>query len=256
MKKIVLTLTTLFVVSVISGCSYSSNTPAPLTTGEPLISIPSEPAVPASEAPAQPESSSPSNAPESVITDLPKGVSLETMTDAEKREVNLFLSNFSETSYKRSTTTDEEDMLYFVFMHNIINNKNFKNYVYGNEYRISADLVDKNLNRFFGFTLPHSEPAGTEWWYKDGYFCTAAADMGETVTYFTSAKELTDNVSGTYTVQFDVFRSFEPADSSWYSLSHEEASSRFDRVYSGMALIRPKTDHSGPTYELVAYDVE
>ncbi len=252
MKKSYWALAALLAVSFLSSCGSDTNIYITPPASEPVVTqtaTPSETAIP---------ENIPINTPESKTSAHKKGVSLESMTAAEKREVNLFLSNFSEASYGTYNTEETADKLHFAFIHNVINNKNFKNYVSGSEYRISADLVDATLKRFFGRSIPHKSYPSINWRYEGGYFYTIAAD-GDSVAYFTIAKNLVDNHNGTYTVQFDVFSApgpHDPIDSSWYSLSHSQAISRFERLYSGTAVVKPKTHNGSATYELVDYNVK
>ncbi len=265
MKKICLIVSALILMLCVTACGpvvIIKEPPAPIPTKAepPVTAVSYVPPVSEMELPEMemPKNETPTAPPASKTAAPQSGVSLETMTAAEKREVNLFLSNFSEVSYGIYVTEETANKLHFAFMHNVINNKNFKKYFSNSEYRISADLVDKTLNRFFGHSIERAEPAGSEWRYENGYFYTAAAD-GESVSYFTVAKSLTDNHNGTYTVQFDVFSApgpHDPIDSSWYSLSHAQAISRFERVYGGTAVVKPKTHNGSATYEMVDYNAK
>ena len=182
---------------------------------------------------------------------------LDTMTAAEKKEVNLFLSNFSEVRYGTLPLFTEEEYLSFALNHVMINGPRDTIIYEGDYKKIPASTVDKVLNRFFGETVPHETPSyESDWEYEDGYFKTIAAD-GDSVAYFTVATNMTDNKNGTYNVDFNVyFNENGPHDAipkECYSYTDEEASEKYEFYYDGVATVKPKTVNGSETYEIVSY---
>lgn len=180
---------------------------------------------------------------------------LETMSDEERRGINVFLSNFSEAQYGLGYFLDEsEDRVNFAFVHNIINNKDFKVKLIRDNYAISADLVDSTLRKYFGETVLHETPGAAEqWWYENKHFVTNASD-GESYAYFSTATCVLRRKDGNYEVDFYVyFNANDPhgeIDSQWYSMTAYEAQQYFEFCYDGKAVIKPVNG----SYELVSYE--
>ena len=186
---------------------------------------------------------------------------LDTMDADAKREINVFLSNFSETGYGYYISNEIEEKISFAFNHNIINNyENFKVIYENGMIGISAELVDATLERFFGESIPHQTPQNSEYWiYDNGNFMMPAAD-GETYSQFSVATEAVSNSDGTLTVEFNVYydpsRVHDEPNSEWYSMTNEEAAGAYQYQYSGTAVLRPKKVYNGnDSYEIVTYKV-
>ncbi|MBQ4528661.1 MAG: hypothetical protein II998_11395 [Clostridia bacterium] len=192
---------------------------------------------------------------------------LDTMSAPEKREVNIFLSNFSEAFYDPNNdyyTSFEEQKLSFAEIHLSLNSWNEVSYDYSNNYGyvvISAESVDRVLNRFFGSTIPHETPANSElWFYNNGKFYRPASS-GESYTRFTIANSMYVNENGTYKVNFDIYYDSSLGggavldDKTVYSLTPSQASLKYDYIGSGTAIVKPKVYNNSNTYELVDYNV-
>jgi len=184
---------------------------------------------------------------------------LDEMTNAQKKEINIFLSNFSEAHYGTYYSDETSDKISFAYTHNLINNKNFNEVYDGTHYGISADLVDSTLKRFFGKTVSHNSTADGEWIYRDGTFLRPAAD-GESYAYYSIATNMRKLNNGTYEVEFNVyFNSQNPHDyvsSKCYTYSVSQAESNSDYCYSGTAVVKSKVHNGSDTYELISYVVD
>lgn len=184
---------------------------------------------------------------------------LDSMTSAQKRELNLFLSNFSEAGYMREYLNEIDSKVWFAYIHDTINNNRANITARDGKNMISANGVDTILNRFFGSSISHGTPGdGSNWTYEGGYYSIPAAD-GDTYWYFTTAVNIAENGDGTCTADFNVYTTFDnfhdPIPSSCYSLTDEEASDLYVYSYSGSAVLRPKNYNGSDTYEVVSYKV-
>ena len=73
---------------------------------------------------------------------------LEDMSAEERRKLNTFLSNFSESFYGISTTDCvEEDKIRFAYIHNLYNVEGFEPYINRMERGILAEEVDATLEK-------------------------------------------------------------------------------------------------------------
>lgn len=187
------------------------------------------------------------------------GVNLVNNMDyAARTTLNTFLSNFSETyfqNYPVGGIADNYNLISFAFTHNLLNSSD--KIIYTAEHMgISGTDVDATLYRFFGKSVPHTSV--NEWAYmNDGFYMPGAS--GEFYAFFSIAKEMYPNNDGTYTVHFDTFSDDSNPDSymnSWYSLTHQQALSRYNFCESGTAVVRSKTVNGKSSYELVSYIVQ
>ena len=187
------------------------------------------------------------------------------MSADEYRELNLFLSNFSEAYYDPDDsyyTDPDEQKIMFAYLHSIINYNSVKNKLYDSYYYgIPASEVDRILNRFFGKTVPHKTPSNSKVWkYRDGIFLIPAAD-GESYGAFSLATGMYPNGNGTYRITFNVYYDESVlggniiTDKSIYSLSPETVYSRCSYEGNGTAIVRPKVYNGENTYEIVEYKV-
>ncbi len=185
---------------------------------------------------------------------------LKTMTAEQRREVNLFLSNFSEAYYNPNGGYygEEEAKISFAHIHAGINLGDVT--LFDGEYMgISADKVDEILTRFFGSSVPHRTPEnGKYWFYDDGKFMMPAAS-GESYADFSIATEMRARADGNFDVSFNIYA--DPtvtggdiiSDKSVYSLTDAEAAAKYHFQGSGTAVLKPKTHNGSDTYELVSY---
>lgn len=186
------------------------------------------------------------------------------MAVSDYRELNLFLSNFSEAYYDPDDsyyTNSDEQKIMFAYLHAIINYNSMR-FSEGAYYGISASNVDTILYRFFGKTVPHRTPSGSKVWkYKNGKFLIPAAD-GESYGNFSLATGMYPNGNGTYRVTFNIYCDDTVCcgniieDKTLYSLTPDTVYPKCSYIGYGTAIVKPKTHNGSNTYELVDYTVK
>ncbi len=180
---------------------------------------------------------------------------LDQLSAEKRRDLNIFMSNFSEAYFENysSESYDNAQLINYSFTHNNINKPD--EIVWdSSQMGISADLVNKDLDRFFGKSVPRNSVG--EWTYADGYFYQPAA-MGEFYGIFSIVTKLVDNKDGTFDVEFSVFSDTENFGevslSEWYSYTEAQARAKCDFSGTGRAKIKAKTYNGNETYELLEY---
>ncbi len=182
----------------------------------------------------------------------------------ERKDINVFISNFSEAHFPSMPSFYELEpymLVNYAYVHAKINNRNALSIENG-YYAISADTVDDYLKKFFGETVPRQSYSKT--WngaytetveYLDGKYLFPAAD-GENYDLFSvsiSADEVSD---GLILVSFNVYGTLNGTslDSSFYSMTEVEASANSNLLYcySGTAEIYRE---SAGQYTLKSYNV-
>ncbi len=252
MKILVITVLIAFSVSMLSGCGIVTL----------LMNRRSEESV---QEKARTEDEVSENiseeAPETNMPEKTAEINLvESMSNAEKKEINIFLSNFSEAGYGEGNYGSEaEEKISFAYIHNFINNSSlvFRDGGAG-VYGISAANADQTLVRFFGESVPHATPENSvHWQYENGKFFFPAAD-GDNYATFSVATRMTDNYDGTFTVEFNTYNDKDPFEwpkSEWYTYTDEYAARTCDFAYSGTAIVKEKVYNGSQTYELVDYKI-
>lgn len=192
--------------------------------------------------------------------DFDKNVLLD-MSPEQRREVNIFLSNFSEAFYEpnQGYYSEAEAKISFAYIHSLINGYNTTFYE-DNYMGISAKDVDNVLVRFFGSSVSHQTPPNSVCWiYKDGKFLMPAAS-GESYPYFSIATEMKKRPDGDFDVKFNIYS--DPSitggdmitDKTVYSLSNQDAASRYEQKGHGNAVLKSKVYNGSDTYEVVSYE--
>ena len=185
---------------------------------------------------------------------------LDEMDASQRKEVNIFLSNFSEAPFSGDFSASNK--VFFAYRHNIINNKKFDDKIYeydGESYMgISEELANKTIERFFGDKVDANDVLDGFWMYKDGKFLFPAADGDQYGYNFTIAKKVTKLEDGTYSVDFNIYMvddeySWPTSDCYYYTI--EQANQKCILNYSGSAVIRPKKYNGSDTYELLSYNI-
>jgi len=169
-----------------------------------------------------------------------------------QKELNIFLSNFSEAFFAEGTPYteyDSEKLISFAFIHNIINNNGVVQYA-NDEMSIDGETIAQTVNKYFNVKLKHESVS--DYTYRNGRYYTTAA-TGENYSYCSIVDEMYDNGDGTYDVHFVVYSG--PADTKmepYYVYSHNSAEndSSLTPDYSGKAVIGRK-DKGG--YYLISY---
>lgn len=188
---------------------------------------------------------------------------LSEMDSPALREVNIFLSNFSETYYDPSSGSfgDAEGKIQFAYLHALINSYSLT--FYENGYMgISATDVNSILKRFFGSTVPRETPRNSQYWtYENGNFIMPAAS-GESYADFSIATKMIKRPDGNFDVTFNIYA--DPSayggnsiiDKTIYSLTDSEVDAKYKYRGSGNAILKAKVHNGRNTYELVSYTVE
>ncbi len=188
---------------------------------------------------------------------------LPEMSSGEKREVNIFLSNFSEAGYDPTSGyfSQDEALINFAFTHVYINSSS-KVVAEDGYMGISASDTDAVLKRFFGKTVPHKTPAGSKIWiFRNNSFVIPVA-TGDSYGSFSIATKIRLRQDGNYEVDFNVYNDPEIVggdkitDKTIYSLSDSQAAAKYDLIGRGIAVLKPKKHNGEETYEIVSYLVE
>ena len=198
-----------------------------------------------------------------------------TMTESEKREINTFISNFSEThctEIGEGVEYNDFHMISFAYVHNLINKPDQKiiyNDILG-KFGIEEKELDSVLKKYFGKTVPHKTTVCVSQYeiegkivtkedvyeYADGIFWIPAAS-GESYEYFAIVTDMRNNGDGTYDVMFNEYwdeaHLHEGMQPEWYSYTIEEAATNCVPVDKGTAKVRKKDYNGESTYELISF---
>lgn len=222
--------------------------------------------------------------PEEDIEEEPAGVEIfHTLTDQEKRALNIFLSNFSEAffeyynAYEERTSSNSQALLSFAVMHYYLNLADQIEGVKkeGNNYSgIRLEKIATKLNRYFynlnctpGF-IDLNANARKDFWFSDGKYLLMEPADGATIARFSQVESLLEEEDGTLRAEIDIY-TFEsrPGDDlrhgdvpNWvydprtkWSGSNKADATKVDTATA--ALIR--YEHLGkPSYQLVEYKMK
>ena len=130
------------------------------------------------------------------------------------RELNVFLSNFSEAFVGNFHPKQENgyDLLRFVLVHYMINDFDKITTINENEmtyFCISKETVDHCLSRFFGVSLTPKDYAPADgsvfsFYFRDGNYLFPAA-WGESYNQFTVVSDVNAQADGTNLVHYGVY---------------------------------------------------
>ncbi len=197
-----------------------------------------------------------------VYEELPVENLVDSMSDEERMDVSIFLSNLSEAGFTFDSDKygEAENLINFAYIHAIINS--YSMIIVDGEYEgLSAANVDNILDRFFGYTVPHKTPENSKRWiYRNGKFLVPAA-AGASFADFSIVTGMTKRDDGNFDVKFNVYT--DPTigggniitDKSIYYLTADEASERFKYCYSGKAVLKVKKRNGKDAYEIVSYTI-
>lgn len=185
------------------------------------------------------------------------------MSEAEKRDLNIFFSNFSEAFfdyYKPDEALLDHNyfLIGFAFTHNLINNS--EKIIWQDEKMgILAADVNKTLERFLGVSVPLESCAttrGYEWVYEDNAFWSPAAS-GESYDYFSVVTDMKAVGDGTYIAHYNkYYAGYDGLTKDHYTYSIEKANNECEFVYQVTAHIRPKVYNNKNTYEVISLEHE
>lgn len=150
-----------------------------------------------------------------------------TLTSEQKKDLNVFLSNFSEAFFKYydADNINTNDLISFAFIHDKINNSKLIRYKDSN-MGISAERVNETLNKYFGKSIVNEST--NDWQYDGECYWMGGAD-GESYDYFSVALNLVDLNNGTYRVDFNTYYAgYDSMDPKYYWYSESDASNDTD----------------------------
>lgn len=179
---------------------------------------------------------------------------IEKFTSNQQKEINIFLSNFSEQFFDTfdNNNYDAAQLIDFAISYNRINNTNNMN-----NYSISANVIAQNIKRFFGIDINHKSTKENT--YFDGKYEWEPAS-GEANSIISIVNEMYDKGNGTYLVKFKVYsmvdyqqENAQPSKFYPYTPQQAQKSTELEFNYDGSATIKSYTNNGIKTYQLVAY---
>ena len=275
----------LLILCLLCACAKKAPEPAPLpeSAGEPAASAEAAPepepapesAQDAAEPPAPDYEHEPGWDPAAPSPDPASGQEYEpvemlsTLSDAQRTELNVFLSNFSELNFPnfKRGSFDTVTLVNFAYMHNKINpfgRDRIDVRQYGGEscYSISAADVDACLERFLGVQIDHAafEMDGHPVGYDGEHYYFLAAD-GEAFNTFSVATAMNRTADGTCHGAFDIYDLDYEAywdtglTDEYYAMTpaQAEASPVLTRRGSGEAELEDYVNNGGATWRLTSY---
>jgi len=199
----------------------------------------------------------------------PDGVLVfDTLSNEEKRKLNVFFSNFAEASFEEydCDNISAETLIAFAFAHNRINRTSKEEYdMFTSPYfesimGIRTEVMDKIIGKYFGVSVPHNDTVSKNkfgrydgWAFKDGYVYTCAAD-GAFYDYCAVATTLADMGDGTYLAEYDVYSTeLDGMDKKYYSYTPEQAQEDSALEFCGAytAIIKPAVVDGKNTWQLL-----
>lgn len=185
---------------------------------------------------------------------------VNTFTTEQMREINVFLSNFSEQRFQ-AYPVDIYDLLNFVYKHCEINRARLIRYSAGYAY-IDLEDVNNILWEYFGRSVTpdgnyvcYNSTDGDDIVYKDGFMRYTAASV-DSYGYVTIVTEMTENSDGTYNVLFNIYSVNATSLEKYYKLRAEDVAqySEMKLVATGSALVKTyQRTQSALAYQLVKY---
>lgn len=193
------------------------------------------------------------------------------LSQDERYGYNLFLSNFSEQSFRNYSDGGSQStaarLVEFAYLYNCLNSPSYVGDSHddtGYYCTLEASRVDSALQYFFGKSVTHptsDQPLGDYYAYSNGTYLFPAA-LGDFYGYLSIIDSLYLNEDNTYTAGFSVY-SFSPdvyysGDSltPYYAFSASQASQCADLSYrySGEAVLDVQTGGDGSvSYRLRRY---
>lgn len=270
-------LALLLALALLTGCASGN---APATTAPAETTLPIETTQPVETTlPAETVAATEPTATEPVMVQLE-------LTEQERYEINIFLSNFTEQQFRdtywypwqegglfRSSDADIYEILYFTWHNLKYNTREGREVKYDGAYYtgIPLDTVNARSLRFFGRSLTEEdvEQAGRDFLMIDGMVCYPEA-WGDTYLEMAIIDALYDLGDGTMLAVFTVYEPTLEAEYDgvtsagginekfvYYYLPEEAVSSGYFTPYcEATAQVKPKTlDNGRESYELVTYEL-
>ena len=186
---------------------------------------------------------------------------VDSFTPDQQRTVNIFLSNFAESNFFHEyPSATEDELFHFAYEHCKLNG--YTRYIEeleNNQCRLSADVVDERLMRFFGRTIPHESRDVFE--YRDGFYYFPAMS-GEFHGYLAIVDAMYRNEDGTYDVEFTEYAVYDEYNyniSDYYVTSPQDVLNypELEVVSHGTAILRDYTKRDGSaSYQLIQFNVK
>ena len=220
--------------------------------------------------------------------ETPKTPGTLSLTDKQRYEANIFLSNFSEQGFceygsRSFNAADATDAQVYSFAHLWAKINRNRAIGYKNEYEtMTLDLVNEIAGRYLELGRKLNPADGTDYskelgmgnydwdrvWFEDGLFFFPAAD-GEIHTGFTVVREARSLLGGlvsfdfdTYDMDIDSYFDKDGIPKDYYYMTSEDArqlasTGEISRRGSGKAVCAPKTlDNGRETYGLISYSID
>lgn len=178
---------------------------------------------------------------------------IEKMSDSEKKDLNVFFSNFSEgffVNYNYQLVNDD-DVIDLAYVHVVVN-RNGKSGVFYDEKNtyIPLSVVNEVADKYLGITLS-GKP--TQRWNFDGTNYYRPSADGDSVDKFSIVNSLTDLGDGTYKADLNsYYAGYDSMDPKYYSYSDAQAKNECEFIYASEAVIRKKVYNGKNTWELVS----
>lgn len=178
---------------------------------------------------------------------------IEKMSDSEKKDLNIFFSNFSESYFENYNyqLINDDNVIDLAYVHVIVN-RSGNSGVFRDEKNtyIPLSLVNEVADKYLGITLS-GKP--TQRWNFDGTNYYRPSADGDTYDMFSVVTSLTDLGDGTYKADINsYYAGFESMDPKYYSYSDAQAKSECEFSYASEAVIRKKVYDGKNTWELVS----
>lgn len=198
------------------------------------------------------------------------GCQKRTLNNAQRYEINIFLSNFAEQSFGPEFGTsfitadcDPMDMVDFAFWHCILNANLLAKSDYYGEASMTIDEINAITHRFFGKKVSLSDISG-EFFRIEGDRVIMTVPIGDQHLQVTVTQAMWRRPDGNYIAAFAVY-SLEPDDGNWqykitdksvYNMTPEAAqNSNAALLYYGVALVKPYIHLGSESYQLLAYQL-
>lgn len=200
-----------------------------------------------------------------------------TLSDQERYELNVFLSNFAEIGFPQydEATSGNNALIFFGCMHNSrnhtdgaipISDEEARKYVKLEEqyihacYKVDKSTVENTVARYFGKNVMHGSSTTTDQYglnwdqgYSNGYYYFDSGEEGDFSIDVAVADSMYENSDGTYTVAFKTYVFGEPDE--FPGVYYSTPASVVGRTAwaKGTAVVRPYSYNGRNTYQLVSY---
>ena len=200
-----------------------------------------------------------------------------TLSDKERYELNIFLSNFAEIGFPPydEATSGNNALIFFGCMHNsrnhtagatAISDEEARKYVKLEEqyihacYKVDKSTVENTVTRYFGKNVTHGSSSITDQYglnwnqgYSNGYYYFDSGEEGDFAIDVAVADSMYENHDGTYTVTFKTYVCGEPDEFPGVYYSTPASVAGKTAWATGTAVVRPYSYSGRNTYQLVSY---